>query len=380
MLKGINLVDRISVPSERTLTDAGQMIVPCKFARTGAQLYTAGQLGLKDEEPSKVITVYRDEADVFAEDSMESFRSAPVTIGHPKNEVGESVSVSAENAKELQVGALEGMPVRDEDTLGGTLVLTAKEAIDALEAGTQELSAGYLCDIEDVDGKFYQRNIRANHIAIVKKGRAGASCRISDEAIEVADEEILKSVDVETVGVEVAEVETAEVETVEVVLADVQEALVAKEEELKVALEDAATQTSLVDELKKAVEASDVALESVKVELADAKAAAEESVVARCSAIENARLIADIRDVSDKTVAQIERMVVEDQMPEKDFEGKSEAYVSAMFEILVDASKGETPMSKLLKSQELADSTNVKAKPVDKVAEARKRSIARSAK
>lgn len=375
MLKGINLVDRISVPSERTLTDAGQMIVPCKFARTGAQLYTAGQLGLKDEEPSKVITVYRDEADVFAEDSMESFRSAPVTIGHPKNEVGESVSVSAENAKELQVGALEGMPVRDEDTLGGTLVLTAKEAIDALEAGTQELSAGYLCDIEDVDGKFYQRNIRANHIAIVEKGRAGASCRISDEAIEVADEEILKSVDVETV-----EVEAAEVETVEVVLADVQEALVAKEEELKVALEDAATQTSLVDELKKAVEASDVALESVKVELADAKAAAEESVVARCSAIENARLIADIRDVSDKTVAQIERMVVEDQMPEKDFEGKSEAYVSAMFEILVDASKGETPMSKLLKSQELADSTNVKAKPVDKVAEARKRSIARSAK
>jgi len=375
MLKGINLVDRISVPSERTLTDAGQMIVPCKFARTGAQLYTAGQLGLKDEEPSKVITVYRDEADVFAEDSMESFRSAPVTIGHPKNEVGESVSVSAENAKELQVGALEGMPVRDEDTLGGTLVLTAKEAIDALEAGTQELSAGYLCDIEDVDGKFYQRNIRANHIAIVEKGRAGASCRISDEAIEVADEEILKSVDVETV-----EVEVAEVETVEVVLADVQEALVTKEEELKVALEDAATQTSLVDELKKAVEASDVALESVKVELADAKAAAEESVVARCSAIENARLIADIRDVSDKTVAQIERMVVEDQMPEKDFEGKSEAYVSAMFEILVDASKGETPMSKLLKSQELADSTNVKANPVDKVAEARKRSIARSAK
>jgi len=375
MLKGINLVDRISVPSERTLTDAGQMIVPCKFARTGAQLYTAGQLGLKDEEPSKVITVYRDEADVFAEDSMESFRSAPVTIGHPKNEVGESVSVSAENAKELQVGALEGMPVRDEDTLGGTLVLTAQEAIDALDAGTQELSAGYLCDIEDVDGKFYQRNIRANHIAIVEKGRAGASCRISDEAIEVADEEILKSVDVETV-----DVETVEVETVEVVLADVQEALVTKEEELKVALEDAATQTLLVDELKKAVEASDVALESVKVELADAKAAAEESVVARCSAIENARLIADIRDVSDKTVAQIERMVVEDQMPEKDFEGKSEAYVSAMFEILVDASKGETPMSKLLKSQELADNTNVKAKLVDKVAEARKRSIARSAK
>ena len=79
----VQLADRISVPSERKLTDAGQMHVPCKFARTGTQLYTAKQLGLVDREENEVITVHREAADVFAVDSMESFRSSPVTIGHP---------------------------------------------------------------------------------------------------------------------------------------------------------------------------------------------------------------------------------------------------------------------------------------------------------
>jgi hypothetical protein len=358
MLKGIKLSDRIQVPSERTLTDAGQMHVPCKFARTGTQLYTAAQLGLVDEAPNKIVTVYRDEADVFAEDSMATFRSAPVTIGHPKDAEGNPLTLTVDNSKELQVGMLEGMPVRDEDTLGGTLILTAKEAIDTLEDGTQELSAGYTCDIEDVDGKLYQRNIKANHIAIVAKGRAGSSCRISDEA-EVLLEDAFEASQVE--------------------LADTQAKLAESVESHK-ALEDAveAGKVALAD-AKVTSDEAEVEFEKVKLELADAKLAATEGVTARCVAIENARLIADMRDISDKSVAQIERMVVEDQMPEKDLTSKSEAYVSAMFEILVDASKGETPMGKLLKSQAVAD-TKVEAKPVNKVEQARLASIARNAK
>ena len=126
LLKGIKLVDRITVPTKRTMTDAGQMHVPCKFARTGAQIYSAKQLGLVDAEEGEIITVYRDEKDVFAIDSVESFRSAPVTIGHPRDANGTSIPVTAANAKELQVGMLEGMPIRDEDTLGGVLVLSAQ--------------------------------------------------------------------------------------------------------------------------------------------------------------------------------------------------------------------------------------------------------------
>ncbi len=388
-VQDVSLSDRISVPTKRTMTDGGQMHVPCAFARTGSQLYSAKQLGLKDCKPSDVITVWRDEADVFATDSMDSFRSAPVTIGHPKNAAGLPMAVTADNSKELQVGMLEGMPTRDEDTLGGVLVLTSQEAIDALEDGTQELSAGYLCDIELLDGKYYQRNIRANHIAIVAQGRAGSSCRISDEAdvLRLADDhpepmrwdftndeaydnamkcwhlveanEYSKSSDAEGKAAGNTGTVTDEAHTVVV-------------DELE-------TSKQLVLDFKLAAEESDVATEKLKVQLADALLAAEEGVVERCAAIENARLIADMRDLTSKSCLEIYRMVVEDQMPDKDLAGKSDSYVEAMFEILVDASKGETPMGKLLKNQNLVDATNVVvAKTVDPVLEARKRSIARN--
>ena len=378
-LLGIVLEDRISVPTSRTMTDAGQMHVPCKFARTGTQLYSAKQLGIKDADPKAVITVHRDEVDVFDGAAVESFRSAPVTIGHPKLEDGTPILLTADNSKDLQVGMLEGMPTRDEDTLGGVLVLTAKEAIDALEDGTQELSAGYTCDIELVDGKYHQRNIRANHIAIVDKGRAGSSCRISDEALELTDEAVIKLIKSEAlvsdcldkaVGfLKLAGIEVGDELNLDSALALLNSSLTEVKAKLLVKAD------LLVDSIGQ-VEARDLELTKTKLELTDAKLAATQGVIERCDALENARLIADMRDLGDKSVGEIKRMVVEDQMPDKDFEGKSEAYIDAMFEILVDHSKGETPMSKILKQQDAH--VIVDAKPIDPVAVARQAMINRN--
>ena len=386
--KGILLADRISVPTERTMTDAGQMHVPCKFARTGSQLYSAGQLGLTEKSPTEVVTVYRDEADVFDEESMATFRSAPVTIGHPKDAAGVNIGVSAENAKELQVGALEGMPTRDEDTLGGTLVLTNKEAIDALEDGTQELSAGYTCDIEEIDGKLYQRNIRANHIAIVAKGRAGSSCRISDEAEELrlSDDhpEPLRWDFVNDTAYENALACWKLVEANEWAGSSDAEGKAAgnkattDEAEAKVLLlvADAEVHAEEKKALTDAVEAGEIAMASIKLELADAKLAATEGVIERCEAIEQARLIADMRDLGSKSVAEIKQMVVEDQMPDANLEGKSETYVAVMFDLLADQAKGSTPMAKLLAKQNVH--VVVDAKPaMSKAMEARANMVAR---
>ena len=435
MLTGINLVDRIEVPTERKLTDAGQMHVPCKFARTGTQLYTASQLGLVDKAPNEIVEVHRSEEQVFDEASIASFRSAPVTIGHPVNDAGEVLAVSAENAKELQVGMLEGMPVRDEDTLGGTLILTNKEAIDALEDGTQELSAGYTCDIMEVEGKLFQQNIRANHIAIVGKGRAGSSCRISDEALEVqdaADEESIAvvvadnsapRVDGQVVETKAPHTPPVEAPAVEVVAEPVVEAV---EEEAPVAEEAPAVEAevepvveeapeeapkkskkksktvdeaveltdadmivkltderdasvALYDEAQKLIAELNDEAEKNKVELADARLAASEGVIERCEAIESARLIADMRDLGDKSVAEIKLLVVTDQRPEMKLDGKSEDYVAALFDMLVDAaSGGPTPMQKLMDSQD--SHVTVKAAYVNPVEAARNSMIARSKK
>lgn len=371
MLTGIKLVDRIKVPTKRKMTDAGQMHVPCKFARTGTQLYTAGQLGLVDKAPNELVEVHRAEDQVFDEDSISSFRSAPVTIGHPTNDDGEAIAVSAENAKELQVGMLEGMPVRDEDTLGGTLILTTQEAIDALEGGTQELSAGYTCDIMEVDGELHQQNIRANHIAIVSKGRAGSSCRISDEALAV-QEAAAQALEDLNKSSKIADEEGGQ-ESVDGAVEMTDADMIVKlndERDAAIALYDEAME--LIEKLNEDAELS-------RVELADAKLAASEGVIERCEAIESARLVADMRDLGDKSVAEIKRIVVSDQKPEINLDGKSEDYIAALFDMLVDgASGGPTPMQKLMDTQD--SHFTAKAKYVNPVEEARNSMIARSKK
>lgn len=436
-----DLHDRISVPSTRILTDSGQMLVTCKFARTGSQKYLAHQVfrtqALLDEQglsENDIVVLHRDEDTVFSDESMETFRSAPVTIGHPKDKDGNPISVTSANSKEYQVGVLEGMPTRDEDTLGGTLVLTAQEAIDALLSGTEELSAGYSCNIVKINDEYFQRDVRANHIAIVPKGRAGSSCRISDEALEVENKESAYSKEAlatgtkhemehTTVESEAAKIakdhldedpeyysklskagidddhpepkredfkdsdsydnamaiwkENEEAEPKEVSnTAMVDEALLTDAQNQIITLTDElAVQKELVATMKQAEDEAIVAVEAMKVELADAKLAASQGVVERCEVLEQARLIADMRDLGDKSLDEIRMLVVTDQYPDKNYETRKPAFIEAMFEMLVDTAKGETPMSKLLKTQ--TSHVIVDAKHVDPVEESRKKMIER---
>ena len=373
MLKGIKLADRISVPSQRHITDAGQMIVPCAFARTGSQLYTAGQLGLQDREPKEVVTVFRDEADVFDESSMQTFRSAPVTLGHPKDADGKAISVSSENAKELQMGMLEGVPSRDEDMLTGTLVLSVQDAIDAIEEGTQELSAGYVCDIEEVDGKLYQRNIVANHIAIVPKGRAGSSCRISDEAdavIEGMEEDEKVAIQDSVVTDDSDNAEAPELHS-KILFRHLTDAVSAAEAKVLVAeqaLADAEeSKTKLMEDHKEAIS-------DLEGKLEDAIKINDEEVVERCQVIDHARLIADMSGFGDKSISDIKKLVLADQLPELCLDNKDESYIAARFDILVEDSQHETPMGKVLR-----DAANTKIVPtVDRVAKARDKMIERN--
>jgi len=63
-----------------------------------------------------------------------------------------------------------------------------QKAIDAWKNGKRELSVGYTCDLDWTPGttdsgeeyQAVQRNIKINHTAQVKYGRAGSACRIGD--------------------------------------------------------------------------------------------------------------------------------------------------------------------------------------------------------
>ncbi len=318
----VSLVDLIKVPTQRTITDAGQMIVPCAFARTGVQKYTAKALGLVDRPENEMVNVIRDEAEVFSAESMASFRSAPVTIGHPVNDEGKQINVTSKNSKELQVGTLEGLPVRDEDVLKGNLVIARQDAIDLIDSGTVELSAGYNCDLMmNDDGDILQRNIRANHIAIVVKARGGSNLRIADE------EELIN-----TVATLTDELKTEK---------DLVSSLT---DELKTEKELSRCTT---DELSSMEAERDVA----KSTIVTLKDELTQSIDDRVNIILKAINLTDIKDFTDKNLNEIRRMVVEDVMPNQDISGKTESYVNAMFDIIVDADKAETPMSKLLRGE-----------------------------
>src|SRR5690606_35603689 len=100
--------------------------------------------------------------------------------------------VTADNWKTLAVGEASTDVMRDGERLKIPLIVKDTNAIAAIQAGKRELSVGYACDLAfepgiTPDGLAYdavQRNIRANHVAIVQRGRAGSDFRIGDSAFQ----------------------------------------------------------------------------------------------------------------------------------------------------------------------------------------------------
>lgn len=176
----LKFVDSAAVSGTKE-TAEGYLIADAFAVRTGIQNYHGFELGRAD---LSVVRVYRPEDEVFAVDSLKSFAHIPVTVEHP------SQFVDASNWRDLAVGETSTDVLRDGERLRIPLVVKDKAAIDAIKDGKRELSAGYTCELDFTPGKTkdgvaydaVQRNIRANHLAVVSKGRAGSDFRIGDAA------------------------------------------------------------------------------------------------------------------------------------------------------------------------------------------------------
>jgi hypothetical protein len=72
----------------------------------------------------------------------------------------------------------------DDDVLMADLLIWDKDAIALIDRGKRELSVGYDADYEELGpGHGRQRNIRANHLALVERGRCGPRCAIGDSEL-----------------------------------------------------------------------------------------------------------------------------------------------------------------------------------------------------
>lgn len=176
----MQFTDAVTIEGTKLRAD-GYLVVDARIARTGIQQYLGSEMGRPD---LPVVNVYRPESEVFDAAAMTSFAYRPVTDDHP------TVAVDSRNSKELARGWTDGEVARDGQRLRVPMMLTDQALIDKVQAGKRELSAGYTCDLKwepgtTPEGLTYdaiQTNIRANHVAVVQRGRAGKECRIGDSA------------------------------------------------------------------------------------------------------------------------------------------------------------------------------------------------------
>lgn len=124
--------------------------------------------------------------EVSSQDSIDSLNSKPVTLLHPMQDV------SPENAKKLQVGFTGTDASWDGLNAYVTMTITDAEAIKEMREGhVRAVSCGYDAGLERGKGNWQgvaydeaMKDIRYNHIALVREGRAGDGVRfrIGDSA------------------------------------------------------------------------------------------------------------------------------------------------------------------------------------------------------
>jgi uncharacterized protein len=126
--------------------------------------------------------------DVFKADSMSSLKMKPVSNLHP------NMPVNSKNVKHLQVGVTGENVSQSNELVKSTIKVFDSDAITAIEKGTQELSAGYTCDMVEESGEYNgekythrQKNIKYNHVALVPRGRAGRLARLNLDSEECTD-------------------------------------------------------------------------------------------------------------------------------------------------------------------------------------------------
>lgn len=335
------------MPSERKFKDSGAMIAPCTIARVGIMQYRASECGalFADRDPNSIVKIATLEADLFDADSIESYRSAPITINHP------SEDVTVVNAKDLQKGNLDSIPFADGLLLSGHIVINDADTIKLIDSGTSQLSSGHSCVLvlADAEAEYdaFKTNIRANHIAIVERGRAG-SAKIADEEITLSDEEI-KLADTEA---KLAKVETK--------LADTSKEL----DIAKAQLEDA--EEKIVGVTK--------ALEEATAKLSDA--AIDKLVNLRLEFVQEVATLSDM-DITGMSTIEAKRAVLK-ELKDRDFSDKSDTYIEARYDAALEDSDGESPMTNLLRKQVKVELNDKVVEPVSKAEAARERAIART--
>jgi hypothetical protein len=152
-----------------THTSQGFARIPANLTRTGVFVYR-NMDGTERRE-------LRLPEEVFAQDSLDTLRDAPVVWLHP-------AMVNPQNVKEHEIGHVSGTPAQAGKFAAGNLTIKRADGLARVDSGeASELSCGYKCHTEVRSGTYrgekfdcIQRGIVYNHVGMGPKGwgRAGS--------------------------------------------------------------------------------------------------------------------------------------------------------------------------------------------------------------
>ncbi len=155
----------------------GTLIVTGALTRTGVFPY-------RHSDGPKTLEL-RHPDDVFDAHAVASFIQVPVTDEHP-----EQGRITPGNVSRYMVGNVGDTITRDDNLMLADLTVRKGDTIEKVmptDGGKpkRELSCGYTSDVIEEVGEYKgekydhrQTNIRGNHVAIVRTGRAGAEVRL----------------------------------------------------------------------------------------------------------------------------------------------------------------------------------------------------------
>lgn len=169
----------------------------CNISKVGVFPYLGRDIS-PNLEPEKIYYVYRPAEELFSQETIDSFNEAvPLVDEHEMLGTG----FTPAEQKGVEGVVLRLYPSDDRKYLKGDVKIFSDKMKSLLKRGKKELSMGYFCEYELQDGDYngqhfdaIQRNLRANHVALVDRGRSGSDVRVLDRALVFDKMELNKMV------------------------------------------------------------------------------------------------------------------------------------------------------------------------------------------
>ena len=333
------------------LTPEGYLRVWASIARTGIQHYTDADGSIRKE--------FRPKSEVASPESLASFAGKAITMEHPP------ALLDSENTKDYQIGFTGSEIVYDNGFVRAVMTVTDRDVIERIMHGdVREVSAGYRVNYDPTpgvtdSGEHYngiQTEISGNHVAIVRRGRAGPQVKLHLDHQDAADPSLFPTKESHTMTAKVvfdgAEFEvsesvalaiTKEREDASMSYKDMKmkyDKLMKEAEDMKVKMADMEHgMKEKEDSLEGRSDALQEQVDSLKAELEEAKQVNVDSIVAeRLALIEKAK---PVLDAEYAFAGKADREVMVDAIKtvrgdSVELDGRSDDYVLAMFDTIAE--------------------------------------------